>query len=287
MKTLRYIGVAAGVAALLWGTSCVKDTLCNTPHPEHGVIRLSLVGMLDQTAYTASVEGTAVAVEGTEFTHPTLLEPGDHRVTVYTPSEGYVLEGLTARVASVDGSASITRADERVILSMPDYLHTGSQLVTVAADDTTEVEMPLGHRARDLRLELEVTEGRPELIQSVTGTLSGIAGAFDMEAEQTTGEPVATVFAFTREGSKLTADVRLLGTMGGLQTLELYIVFTDGGRTQHTEVNLTEALADFNSDMTTTYRVSGTLETPVGMEEVSTEITGWETVEGGDASAAI
>ena len=87
------------------------------------------------------------------------------------------------------------------------------------------------------------------------------------------------------DGSKLTADARLLGTMGAVQTLVLDIVFTDGGRTQRTEVDLTEALADFNSDMTTAYRVTGTLETPVGMEEGKGEITGWETVESGDASA--
>ena len=65
----------------------------------------------------------------------------------------------------------------------------------------------------------------------------------------------------------------------------LRCVFTDDGRTQRTEVDLTEALADFNGDMTTAYRVTGTLETPVGMEEGKGEITGWETVEGGDASA--
>ena len=73
--------------------------------------------------------------------------------------------------------------------------------------------------------------------------------------------------------------------MGDAQTLVLDIVFTDGGRTQRTEVDLTEALADFNGDMTTAYRVTGTLETPVGMEEGKGEITGWETVDGGNVSA--
>lgn len=107
-----------------------------------------------------------------------------------------------------------------------------------------------------------MTQGRPELIQSVTATLSGIAGIFDMEKGQTIGEPTSTVFSFTRDGSKLTADARLLGTMGDVQALVLDIVFTDGGRTQRTEVDLTEALADFNGDMTTAYRVTGTLETP-------------------------
>lgn len=77
-----------------------------------------------------------------------------------------------------------------------------------------------------------------------------------MEKGQTIGEPTSTVFSFTRDGSKLTADARLLGTMGAVQTLVLDIVFTDGGRTQRTEVDLTEALADFNGDMTTAYRVT-------------------------------
>ena len=51
------------------------------------------------------------------------------------------------------------------------------------------------------------------------------------------------------------------------------------------EVDLSEALADFNGDMTTAYRVTGTLQTPVGMEGCNAEITGWETVEGGDVDA--
>ena len=108
-----------------------------------------------------------------------------------------------------------------------------------------------------------------------------------MEKGQTIGEPTSTVFSFTRDGSKLTADARLLGTMGAVQTLVLDIVFTDGGRTQRTEVDLTEALADFNSDMTTAYRITGTLETPIGMEEGNAGITGWEPVDGGDVDAGM
>ena len=37
--------------------------------------------------------------------------------------------------------------------------------------------------------------------------------------------------------------------------------------------------------MTDGYRVTGTLETPVGMEEASAEITGWEKVDGGEVDA--
>ena len=67
----------------------------------------------------------------------------------------------------------------------------------------------------------------------------------------------------------------------------LDIVFTDGGRTQRTEVNLTEAMKNFNGDMTTGYRITGTLETPVGMEEGKGEITGWKEVDAEDVDVTL
>ena len=151
-----------------------------------------------------------------------------------------------AQVHTEDGK---TRADGASIIPLPGYLKTASREIAVVADDTLHLTPAPQQRVRDLHIEFTVTQGRPELIQTVTGTLSGIAGiagAFDMEAEQTTGEPASTAVAFTRDGDKLTADARLLGTMEAVQTLVLDIAFTDGGRTQRTEVDLTEALADFN-----------------------------------------
>lgn len=266
-----------GMAAAVLLSSCVKDTLYDTPHPDKGAVIISLTGLSADDNYVLDMDGKVADITGSPFTNPDLLNPGTHSMVIYNRVEGFTFDGRTARVnAHTDGAS---------VIPLPGYLKTVSQEITVTADDTLRVNAVPMQRVRDLQLELEVTQGRPELIQSVTATLSGIAGIFDMEKGQTIGEPTSTVFSFTRDGSKLTADARLLGTMGAVQTLVLDIVFTDGGRTQHTEVDLTEALADFNSDMTTAYRVTGTLETPVGMEEGKGEITGWETVEGGDTSA--
>lgn len=281
MKVRQYINMM-GMAAAVLLSSCVKDTLYNTPHPDKGAVTISLTGLSADDNYVLDIDGKTADIIGSPFTFPDLLAPGTHSMVVYNRVEGFTFDGRTARVNALSGKS---RADGASVIPLPGYLKTVSREITVTADDTLRVSLAPQQRVRNLRLELEVTQGRPELIQSVTATLSGIAGTFDMEQEQTTGEPVATVFTLTREGSKLTADARLLGTMGAMQTLVLDIVFTDGGRTQRTEVDLTEALADFNGDMTTAYRVTGTLETPVGMEEVSTEITGWETVDGGDVDA--
>ena len=270
------------VCVPLFLASCVKDELHNTPHPDRGAVTVSLTGLAADGAYVLDINGQTADITGSPFTFPDLLTPGTYSLVVYNRAEGFTFDGRMAQVHTEDGK---TRADGVSIIPLPGYLKTASREITVVADDTLHLTPAPQQRVRDLHIEFTVTQGRPELIQTVTGTLSGIAGAFDMEAEQTTGEPASTIVAFTRDGDKLTADARLLGTMGDVQALVLDIVFTDGGRTQRTEVDLTKALADFNGDMTTAYRVTGTLETPVGMEEGKGEITGWETVEGGDVSA--
>lgn len=281
MKMIRYIPILAAAAGLLLATSCVKDTLHNTPHPDKGAVTVSQTGVSAGDNYVLDIDGKSADFTGSSFTFPDLLAPGTHSLVAYNRTEGFTFDGRTARVNALNDE---TRADGTAIIPLPGYLKTVSQEITVTADDTLRVNAVPVQRVRDLHFELEVTQGRPELIQSVTATLSGIAGAFDMEKGQTTGEPTSTVFSFTRNESKLTADVRLLGTMGAVQTLVLDIVFTDDGRTQHTEIDLTEPLEDFNGDMTTGYQVEGTLETPVGMEEGNGEITGWEQVDGGDVN---
>lgn len=269
-RPLAYGGVA--VALLL--VSCVKNTLHNTLHPDRGAVTVSLADLAAGDVYLLDIDGKAADVAAMPFTYPELLAPGTHSMILYNRAEGFTFDGRTARVNAPDGR---NRADAAAVIPLPGTLRTVEREITVTADDTLRVSLTPQRRVRDLRLELEVTQGRPELIQSATATLHGIAGAFDLEAERTTGDAASAVFAFTREGSMLTADLRLLGTMGAVQTLVVDIVFADGERTQRTEVDLTGAMKDFNDDMTTACRVTGTLETPVGMEEGNGEITGWET----------
>ena len=270
------------VCVPLFLASCVKDELHNTPHPDRGAVTVSLTGLAADGVYVLDIDGQTADITGSPFVYPDLLLPGAHSLVVYNRAGGFTFDGRMAYVNTRDNK---TRADGAPIIPLPGYLKTISQEITVVADDTLHIIPSPQQRVRDLHIEFTVTQGRPELIQTVAGTLGGIAGAFDMEAGQTTGEPASTLVSFTRDGDKLTADARLLGTMGTAQTLVLDIAFVDDGRTQRTEVDLTEALADFNGNMTDGYRVTGTLETPVGMEEASAEITGWETVDGDDVNA--
>lgn len=253
--------------------SCVKDELYNTPHPDKGVVSVSVdypQGTEDD--YTVEVDGKPLD-EGDNASNP--LTPGEHTVLVYNTPEGFTVTDGIAYVERVDG----TRALTDLIDPLPETLYSGTKTVTVVADDTLHVDLDILQRTRDLRLELTVTEGDPERIAAITGTLSGVAGAYDLRNETLYGEAVSTAPVFTRNGDKVEADLRLLGIMGDRQTLTLVLTFTDG-LTQTTESDLTEALAGFGSDMTEPFTLTAGLRTPMEAG-FSASITDWEVVDGG------
>ena len=279
MKTKSAVICLICVICVPWMlASCVKGELYNTPHPDKGVVSVSVAypqGTEDD--YTVEVDGEPLD-EGNNASNP--LTPGEHTVLVYNTPEGFTVTDGIAYVERVDG----TRALTDLIDPLPETLYSGTKTVTVVADDTLHLDLSVVQRTRDLRLELTVTEGDPERIASITGILSGVAGAYDLRSETLYGEAVSTAPAFTRNGDKIEADLRLLGTMGEAQVLTLTLTFTDG-LTQTVESDLTEVLANFNGDMEQTFTVTGSLRTPTEAGLGGCTITDWTHGGGGSGSA--
>lgn len=276
-QTVSVVMAAFAIFASTSLTSCVKDELFDTPHPDKGAVVVAADWSNRSAACAVPAEYTLYHTccgsadpqqmpgEGGKC-HPTLFEPGSHTLVAHNAADKIAVSGLTATVAAARNGG---------IDPLPGYLLSAAHGIEVMQDDTTRVVLPMRQRVRDLHIELTVTEGDPDRIASVEGTLSGIAGAFDLAQQSITGEAANTSPAFTRAGDKVTADVRLLGTAGGRQTLTLEIRFTDG-RTQTAESDLTELLAGFNlGDMTGALTVRGNLLTPIGAGFIAT-VTDWE-----------
>ena len=143
------------------------------------------------------------------------------------------------------------------------------QGVTVEADTDYELTAVMHQQVRQLTLVIEPTGDAADRIESIEGALSGAAGTMD--------------FATGTYG----AASRLLGITGNTQTLTATLTYSNGNpQPTELESDLTAALADFNADKTVPLTLGGTIaETPEETEFSGFEITGWETVEGGDASA--
>ena len=278
----KYTTTILATALLFSLGGCVKDELHDTPHPDKGIVAVSID--LPQGAsgedYTVEIDGTTADGKEGRYTVSDPLPPGEYTVLAYNTPQGFTVTDGIARVERTDGTV---RALTDFINPLPDYLYSGTERITVMADDTLRMNLDVTQRVRDLHIELTVTEGDPERIAAIAGTLSGVAEAYDLRNETLYGEAVSTRPTFTRSGDKVSADLRLLGVLGDMQTLTLVLTFTDG-QTQTVESDLTEILADFNGDMEEALGIEGELHTPVraGMEAT---IKDWNTIPGDPVEA--
>ena len=281
MKTRKrkYTTTILATALLFSLGGCVKDELHDTPHPDKGIVAVSID--LPQGAsgedYTVEIDGTTADGKEGRYTVSDPLPPGEYTVLAYNTPQGFTVTDGIARVERTDGTV---RALTDFINPLPDYLYSGTERITVMADDTLRMNLDVTQRVRDLHIELTVTEGDPERITGITGTPSGVGEAYDLRNETLYGEAVSTRPTFTRDGDKVSADLRLLGVLGDAQTLTLVLTFTDG-QTQTVESDLTEVLSGFGEgDMTQTFAIEGGLRTPLEAG-FSATITDWEVVDEG------
>ncbi|MFT0229121.1 FimB/Mfa2 family fimbrial subunit [Bacteroides thetaiotaomicron] len=273
MKKQLYILMYGAISALLL-TSCVKDEVYNTSHPDKGAVSIHVNLPQGMGDYTVEIDGQSVQGSGATIVYPTLLSPGEHNLLMYNHPDGLTIADGIARVNAM----ADTQSNGNVILPMPGCLYSVSTTCTVTADDTVHIELDPLRRMRDLHFELTVAEGDPERIASVEGVLSGIAGTYTLATESPSREPMTTAPTFTRDGNRVTADTRLLGTADEAQILVLTLRFTDG-KVQTIENDLTEMLRTFNTDMQTPLKISGTLLTPTAANPGTATITDWQVQE--------
>ena len=275
-------------------SSCVKDTLYDTPHPDHGMISVTADWSargegIDIPATWTVTMGDYTGTE-TSATHAPdhLFAPGSYTLAVWNPAEGITVNGTTATVAAATGNDAVAGA---FISNAPGWLFTSVQQVLIEKDTDYPLTAAMKQQVRELTLVVEPTGDAAGRITEIVAHLTGAAGTLDF-ATDTYGAASNVVLPFTKitegdDAGKWKATVRLLGVTGTEQLLTGEIRYADGNPTPTTlKSDLTEALAAFNTGKGESLTLGGTLvETPEETEFSGFEITGWETVEGGDASA--
>lgn len=276
-------------ALLLAATSCVKDELHDTPHPDYGKITVTADwtdrgdGVDIPAEWTVAMGDYAGTETGETHAPDYLFAPGNYTLAAYNTPEDITISGTTATVAPETGNGTY-------ISNAPGWLFTSVQEVTVVADTDYELTAAMHQQVRQLTLVIEPTGDAADRVESIEGSLSGAAGTLDF-ATGTYGAASDVALHFTRitEGSdagKWTVTVRLLGIAGDTQRLTATLTYSDGNPADTgLESDLTEALADFNADKTVPLTLGGTIaETPTEAG-VEAGITDWEKIDGGDVNA--
>ena len=254
-------------ALLLAATSCVKDELHDTPHPDTGKITVTADWTdrgdgVDIPAEWTVTMGDYTGTETGETHAPDyLFEPGSYTLAAYNTPEDITISGTTATVAPETGNGTY-------ISNAPGWLFTSVQEAIIEADTDHELTAAMHQQVRQLTLVIEPTGDAADRIESIKGSLSGAAGTLDFSTG-TYGAASDVALHFTRitegdDAGKWTATVRLLGITGNTQTLTATLTYTDGNPADTgLESDLTAALQDFNSDKTVPLILGGTIaETP-------------------------
>lgn len=286
-KTIYIIRYCVAAALTLAATSCVKDELHDTPHPDYGKITVTADwsdrgGGVDIPAEWTVTMGDYTGTEtGATHSPDYLFKPGGYTLAAYNIPEGITVSGTMATVAAADGGC---------IVNTPGWLFSSVQEVAIEADTDYDLTAVMHQQVRQLTLMIEPTGDAAERIESIEGTLSGAAGTLDF-ATGTYGTPSEVELRFTKitkgdDAGKWMATVRLLGIAGNLQRLTATLTYTDGNpQPTALESDLTIALDGFNDGKTAPLTLGGTIAETPGEAGFTGEISGWEKVDGGEVDA--
>ena len=283
-------------ALLLAATSCVKDELHDTPHPDTGKITVTADwtdrgdGVDTPAEWTLTIGGYTGTETGETHAPDYLFKPGNYTLAAYNIPENITVSGTIATVAP-DFNVRVGQKEKfqglqvpfsaTLISNAPGWLFTSVQEVTVEADTDYELTAAMHQQVRQLTLVIEPTGDAAGRIESIEGSLSGAAGTLDF-ATGTYGAASDVALHFTKitegeDAGKWTATVRLLGITGNTQTLTATLTYADGNPADTgLESDLTAALADFNADKTVPLTLVGTIAETPAEAGVTATIEDWQ-----------
>ena len=292
MKARQYINMM-GMAAAVLLSSCVKDTLYDTPHPDYGKIAVTAdwsargEGIDIPATWTVTMGDYTGTETSATHTPDHLFAPGSYTLAVWNPAEGITVSGTTAAVAA----AADAGADaESCIAANPGWFFTHAEQVAIEQDKDHAFTAAMKQQVRELTLVVEPTGDAAGRITEISAHLTGAAGTLDF-ATDTYGAASNVVLPFTRitegdDAGKWKATVRLLGVTGTEQLLTGEIRYADGNpRPTMLESDLSEALKEFNAKKTEPLTLGGTLETPDEVEIQGASISDWKEIDNGEVNA--
>lgn len=242
LKTLRYL---TAIAAVCCQTSCVKEPLYNTDHPNHGRI-ISLTtdwtnrgeGVEIPASYNIKVGDYTTTLSGTTNEVNNYFEAGAYPINIWNPANNISVAGTTA---TADYSGELG------------WFFTGAQDVVIEKDKDHAFTVPMQQQVRQLTLVLEPTGDAADRVTGIAATLSGVAGAINIDNGNPTGNAVTLSPVFIKQpDGKYYATIRLLGITGNAQTLTVTLSFESGNPSSVTiPCDLSNQLAAFNADKKT------------------------------------
>jgi len=272
---MNRLKISMTIAAALALVSCgLDEPIYETANPQYGTITLITdwskmgEGITKPANYTIEVGGHKVTANKDKYTIEHLFEEGTYRGYVYNTAEHITVSNGLATVGSVNNSST-------TIEPSPSWFFSASDQVEIKKDTHYEFTAVMRQQIRQLNIELTVTDGDINNIQSVTASLSGVANTIDLKTDVCSGVGLKVEPVFTKNGNKFIASVRLIGLTDEAQNLALDITYVGGSQEQITS-NMSNQLTGFGTDKHLPMTLSGSISISESGAIFNSEISGWE-----------
>ncbi len=269
--------------------SCYKSDLSNTTHPEDGMVT---VNMIFPTDVEISADSYTIIFNGENYTTTTIttpldaiVEPGEYYVYVYSNTSSISVEDNTATNGTIIATAE---SEGENVKSFSDHAYFGMQKVIVTADAVITSNVSMAQISRDINFNLQITEGDPDRIVSLTSSLSGVSEQWECVGDTIWGtatsidtslEQGASIVRSEVDNRYIAGSIRVLGINGEKQTLEIHLTYDDG-KTQTITSDLSTELSGANSNKSTPITLSGDLSTPTEGSMEDATIDNWTQMDG-------
>ena len=148
------------MAAAVLLSSCVKDTLYDTPHPDYGKIAVTAdwsargEGIDIPTTWTVTMGDYTGTETSATHTPDHLFAPGSYTLAVWNPAEGITVNGTTATIAAATGNRAGTDA---FVNNAPGWFFTYTKQVSIEKDKDYPLTAAMKQQVRELTLVVEPT----------------------------------------------------------------------------------------------------------------------------------
>lgn len=264
------------VLLILASPSCGDDDPINeTANLQHGTITLTTdwskigEGITKPASYIIEIGGQKVTATADKCTLDYLFEAGTYRGYTYNMAEHISISDGLAKVDSVSGSST-------TVEPTPGWFFSASNEVEIENDTHHEFTAVMQQQVRQLDIELTVTDGDIDNIETITASLSGVANTIDLKTGTCSGTGLKVEPVFTKSDNKLIGSVRLIGLAAEAQMLMLDISYKVGSP-QQLITDMSSYLTDFSIDKHIPMTLTGNISITSGIGvEFDSEISGWE-----------
>ena len=269
--------------AFLMFTSCVKEEIYNTAHPDKGQINLITdwnnkgSDITIPQSYTVQAGDYTTVLKGERNTLPNLFAPGTYKLLVFNQAE---------KISVKEAKATVFSIADGYIESLPGWLFSYTADISLEKDKDYTVIATMQQQVRELNLWIEPTGGTANKIASVRATLSGVAQQLNLsDGALSIDKNISLIFTKQPDG-KYKATARLLGFVSISPKLTVKVAFTGGAPDEAVQdYDLSNQLKTFNEEKNKPLSLAAQLiETPTATG-FTASISDWKIVQEGSGMA--